>query len=144
MNSYLLAVYFGIIVSSVGIVAILLFHFRHAISDLESRITGIWTNESKTLRILIYCNDSRFQGEIVWARDSYASALGSAIIRDMSLKHFSTGVGKYIDPMTRSQFKLRLNMRNPGKIIFRLFEKHSKGPVKVEEWSQVLHHSNPI
>ena len=130
-------VYFLVIVASVGIIVALFFRFRYALADLESKVTGLWSNETNTMQILIYGMESRFQAVVVWTKDIDDKILGSGIILNMSLKYFSWGEGTYIDPVTKDQFKFKLKLKNTGRLHLQLFEKSSHLPLKVEEWSQV-------
>ena len=130
-------IYFLVIVSSVGIIVALFFRFRYALADLESKITGLWSNESNTMQILIYGMESRFQAVVVWTNDIDDKILGSGIIRDMRLKYFNWGEGTYIDPFTRDQFKFKLKLKSTGRLHLQLFEKSSHLLLKVEEWKSV-------
>ena len=129
--------YFLTMVTATGIIIGLFFRFRYALSDLELKVTGLWTNENNTMRILIYALESHFQGEVVWTKDIDEKILGSGIIRNMSLRYFSLGEGTYIDPFTKNQFKFKLKLKNTGRLYLRLFEKSSHSLLKVEEWKQV-------
>ena len=130
-------IYFLVIVVSVGITVALFFRFRYALADLESKVTGLWSNESNTMQILIYGMESRFQAVVVWTKDIDDKILGSGIIRDMRLNYFSLGEGTYIDPFTRDQFKFKLKLKSKGRLHLQLFEKSSQMPLKVEEWKSV-------
>jgi hypothetical protein len=137
METDSVVVYFVSIVISLGIVIALLFRFRNAVADLESKITGIWSNEENTMRILIYGLESHFQAEVVWTKDIDDSILGSGIIRNMSLKYFSWAEGTYIDPITHDQFNMKLKLKKNGLLHFQLFEKSTHSLMKVEEWKPV-------
>ena len=137
METDSIVIYFLTIVTSAGIIIALFFRFRYALSDLELKITGLWSNENNTMRILIYALESQFQGEVVWTKDIDEKILGSGIIRNMSLRYFSLGEGTYIDPITKNQFKFKLKLKNTGRLYLRLFEKSSHSLLKVEEWKQV-------
>ena len=130
-------IYFLTVVITAGIIIALFFRFRYAVADLESKITGIWSNEENTMRILIYGLESQFQAEVVWTRDIDEKILGSGIIRDMSLKYFSWGEGTYIDPFTKNQFAFKMRLKKAGRLHLQLFEKSTHSLMKVEEWKQV-------
>ena len=137
METDAVVIYFLVIVASAGTMVALFFRFRYAVADLESKITGLWSNENNTMRILIYGLESRFQAEVVWTKDIDDKILGSGIIRDMSLKYFSWGEGTYIDPFTKDQFKFKLKLKNSGRLHLHLFEKSTHLLLKVEEWKSV-------
>ncbi len=137
MGIDVVAVYFIVVVVSVGVGVAIFFRLSYSIADLESKITGIWTNESNTLRILIYSMESRFRAEVVWTRNSEINLLGSDVIRNLSLKYFSAGEGVYIDPFTKHQFNLKLKLRNADCLLFHLIEKSGQGISKVEAWKLV-------
>src|SRR6185436_1189428 len=118
-------IYFLVIVASVATGGALFFRFRYSLADLESKITGLWSNESNTMQILIYGMESRFQAVIVWTKDIDDKILGSGIIRNMRLKYFSWGEGTYIDPITKDQFMFKLKLKNTGRLHLHLFEKSS-------------------
>ena len=137
MQTDSLVIYFLVMVFSVGIIAALFFRFRYAVADLELKITGLWSNENNTMRILIYALESRFQAEVVWTKDIDDRILGSGIIRNMSLRYFSWGEGTYIDPFTKDQYKFKLKLKKTGRLRLLLFEKSNHSLLKVEEWKQV-------
>jgi len=137
MQTDSLVIYFLVMVFSVGIIATLFFRFRYAVADLELKITGLWSNENNTMRILIYALESRFQAEVVWTKDIDDRILGSGIIRNMSLRYFSWGEGTYIDPFTKDQYKFKLKLKKTGRLRLLLFEKSNHSLLKVEEWKQV-------
>ena len=130
-------IYFLTIVLSVGIMVALFFRFRYAVSDLETKVTGLWSNEDNSMGIMIYGLESRFHGEVVWIKDIDDKILGSGIIQNMSLSYFSRGEGTYIDPFTQDQFKLKMKLKKKGHLHLHLFEKSSRSLLKVEEWRQV-------
>ncbi len=132
-----LIIYFLTIVVSVGIMVALFFRFRYAVSDLESKITGLWSNEDNSMRILIYGLESRFQAEVVWTKDIDDKILGSGIIRNMCLKYFSWGEGTYIDPFTKNQFKFKMKLKNTGRLHLHLFDTSGHFVLKTEEWKLV-------
>ena len=130
-----MAVYFFAVMAVVGIVVLLIFWLSNQFTNQEAKITGIWTNENNSLRILIYMVDSNYQAEIVWARGQEDRLLGLDIIRNMSIKCFRWGSGTYIDPFTKDQFSLKIKL-HPGKLQFDLIEK--SGHVgKSESWTQI-------
>ena len=110
---------------------------RATVLEGESKITGLWTNEDNSMRILIHGLESRFQAEVVWTKDIDDKILGSSIIRNMSLKYFSWGEGTYIDPFTKDQFKIKMKLKDTGRLRFHLFEKSGHSLLKTEEWKQV-------
>lgn len=130
-------IYFLVIVASVGIVVALFFRFRYAAVDLESKVSGLWSNETNTIQILIYGMESRFQAVVVWTKDIDDKILGSGIIRNMSLKYFSWGKGTYIDPFTKDEYEFKLKLKNTGRLHLQLYEKSSHLRLKVEEWKSV-------
>jgi uncharacterized protein (DUF2147 family) len=137
MKTDAVLIYFLAAVVTVGVIVALLFRFRYAVSDLESKITGIWANEDNTMRILIYGLESQFQGEVVWTKDIDEKILGSGIIRNLNLRSFKWGEGTYIDPFTKDQFNIRLKLKKAGSLTLQLFEKSGHSLMKVEEWKQV-------
>lgn len=137
METDSIVIYFLTAVFSVGIMVALFFRFRYAVSDLELKIMGIWSNENNTMQILIYGLESQFQAEVVWTKDIDDKILGSGIIRNMSLKYFSWGEGTYIDPFTKDQFEFKLKLKNTGRLHLQLFEKSSHSLLKVEVWKHV-------
>jgi len=130
-----MAIYFFVVVAVVGALVMVVFWLSNQVTEQESKITGIWTNETNSLRILIYLIDSRYQAEIVWVRSQEDRLLGLDIIRNMSIKYFRWGIGTYIDPFTKNQFALKLRV-NTGKLRFDLIEK-SGHVEKSESWTQV-------
>jgi hypothetical protein len=137
MNSYSAAGYFLVAIISTGILVALLVRFRNSTSDLELKITGLWRNENNTIRILIYSIESVLQAEVVWTRDIPTPILGEGVIRNLRLKYFSWGEGTYIDPLSKSQFRMKLKLKNPGQLSLTLWDGSNNVPAKVEEWMQV-------
>ncbi len=140
MNMDAVIIYSSVVFVSLGILLALFFRFRDAVSDLDSKITGIWSNEANTIRILIYSIDSHFQAEVIWTRNIDQEILGSAVIRNLSLKYFSWGEGTYVDPFTKDQFHFKLKLKNEGQLNFYI-EKSGRGYKTVEAWKQV---SQPV
>ena len=134
MNIDVVIIYFTIVIFSVGTGLALFFRLSHSLADMEAQITGSWTNESNTLRILIYSMESKFRAEVIWTRNSEVNLLGSDVIRNMDLRYFGRGEGTYIDPFTKHQFKLTLKVKNTGQLLFHLIERSGQGAKKVEAW----------
>ena len=137
MDTYSTALYFVILIVALGIGLALFFRFYNADSELESRITGIWANESNTMRILIYSMESKFQAEVVWTRNVDESILGSGIIRNLRLNYLSQGEGTYICPFTKNQMNFRLKLKQSGLLHLHLFGKSRLAADKVEAWKLV-------
>ena len=118
----LIVVYFFASILAVGLLVAAFFRFHFGVADMEAKITGIWSNRDDSMRVLIYNINSRVQGEVVWTDNSNDKILGSTIIRDMHLTFFGWSNGTYIDPLTQDQFRLKMKLKNSGKLDLRLME----------------------
>lgn len=139
MNSYSTIFYLiGAFFIAVPLVY-LAFKFRDRASDFESRLTGIWTNESKTLRILIHNIDSVFQGNVIWVDTNYRkeALLGATVIRDLELRVLAQGSsGIYVDPENGMELPFQLWLNGNGTIRLSVLSKiRGKNQViKEEKW----------
>jgi hypothetical protein len=137
-----MVIYFVVVMATVGILVASVFWISNLVTDQESKLTGIWTNDSNTIKILIYLIDTRYQAEVIWAKDQEERLLGADIIRNMSFKYFKWGVGTYIDPFTRNQFTLNLKLKSAGSMEFNLIEKSGLGVEKSESWTHIQDPAN--
>lgn len=134
-----LIVSFAIAVASV----ILAITLRNSRADLEARLTGLWVNESQTIRILIHHIDSVFQGEVVWinsVKSVQQQILGTKMIKDMALKSNIQGsTGIYIDPDSGIELPFKMWFKGKGTIKLAVIHKiNGKDKVlKEERWFQL-------
>jgi hypothetical protein len=132
-----LMIYFLVVIISTGILVALFLRFRYAEANFESKIIGIWTNESNTMRVLIYGINSHYQGDVIWTRNMEEKVLGLGVIRNMIVKYSSFGEGLYVDPLTRHQFKLRLKLKNKEELQIQLYDKFDQHVKKELAWHLV-------
>jgi hypothetical protein len=107
---------------AMGILVFMFLRFHFGVSDLESKITGIWSNKDDSMRILIYNIDSVVQGEVVWTDNNNDKILGTTIIRNMHLTFFGWSKGTYIDPHTREQVGLKLKLKSTEKLCLQFMD----------------------
>lgn len=134
-----LMVTFAIAVASV----ILAIKLRNSRTDLEARLTGLWVNESQTIRILMHHIDSVFQGDVVWINSVNSvqqQILGTKMIKDLALKSIVQGSsGIYIDPTTGVELPFKMWFKGKGSIKLAIIHKiNGKDRIlKEERWFQL-------
>jgi hypothetical protein len=129
-------IYFLVSMVAMGLLVAIFFRFHFGVSDMETKLTGIWSNWDDSMRVLIYNINSQVQGEVVWTENSNDKILGSTVIRDMHLNFFGWSKGVYIDPLTQDQFHLKLKLKNSGNLYIHLLECKDKKYCK-QRWKQV-------
>lgn len=139
METYYPIVY--ITIMFVFVVIIVFLAVRHTkFSNLETKLTGVWTNESRTVRIILHDIDSVFQAEIVWlgANITNSQLLGFKMVRDLMLKNFNL-TGTYVDPSTGLEHPLRLWWLGKNRIKLDIMSQinGSLKLIKEETWVQV-------
>jgi len=123
--------------------ALLAYKLRNSKTTLESRLTGIWVNESQTMRILIHHIDSIFQGEVVWInsiKHNQQHMLGAKMIKELALKTIVQGsTGIYIDPISGEELPFRMWFHGKGRLKLAVINKvNGKNKVvKEEQWFQL-------
>lgn len=134
---YMLAVFFGSV-----LLVVAFYRMRNELTDMESRLTGVWVNEAQTMRIIIHNVDSAFQGEIVWA-DSHLQGkqlLGTTLIRDLVMKKlFQGSTGIYSDPFKRIEMPFQMWWKGRKRIKFSLIDKVNgrNRVIREETWHQI-------
>jgi len=134
MNAVMFFLLIGVV--AIAVVIVLFMRYQYGVADMETKITGIWSNRDDTMRVLIYNLNSRVQGEVVWTDSANEKLLGSTIIRDMHLTFFGWSKGTYIDPQTRDQFQMKLRLKNKGKLDLKLMECKDRADC-VQRWKLV-------
>ena len=128
----------------VGSVLLVIGYYRvhNNLSDMESRLTGVWVNDSHTMRIIIHNVDSVFQGEIVWA-DSHHHVnqlLGATLIKDLVMrKLFQGSTGIYSDPFKGIEMPFQMWWKGRKSIKFSLIDKVNgrNRVIREEVWHQI-------
>ncbi|MEP2668252.1 MAG: hypothetical protein ABJH04_04620 [Cyclobacteriaceae bacterium] len=116
---------------------------RNSKSTLESHLTGVWVNESQTMRILLHQIDSIFQGEVVWInsiKNNHQHMLGTKMIKELELNKIVQGsTGIYIDPQSGEELPFRLWLHGRGKLKLAVINKVNgkNRVVKEERWFQL-------
>lgn len=122
---------------------LLAFRLRNSKTALESRLTGIWVNESQTMRILLHHIDSIFQGDVVWIKSiehNHQHMLGTKMIKELALKTVAQGsTGIYIDPKSGEELPFRLWFQGKGRLKLAVINKvdGKNMVVKEERWFQL-------
>ena len=117
-------------------IALIVLHFSGSREILASKISGIWTNPDRSIRIVIYDVNSVFQAEIIWARQGLEKLMGRSIVKDLRLQSFNSGVGVYECPFTQRKLTLHLKMQKSG--VMKLQFRNSQNSLShTEQWSQV-------
>lgn len=122
--------------------ATIAYRLKNLMSDFENNLTGIWVNESQTIRILLHHIDSVFQGEVVWVNSVNQNnrMLGARMIKDLALRRLVQGSsGIYIDPDSGVELPFRLWFQGKGRLKFAVIDKIEGKDmvVKEEKWFQL-------
>lgn len=101
-----------------------------------TRISGIWTNADRSLRIVIYDVDSVFKADIVWVKAGLDTLLGKSLIKNLKLDSRYMGVGTYLCPFTHRVLSVRLKLIDSEKM--KLFINDEQNSLNLtEDWIQV-------
>jgi len=137
MEAFYPALYMIVTFAITIISVIVAYKLRNGTADLESRLTGVWVNETQTTRIVLHHIDSIFQGEVVWVNSVRPTnqILGSKIIKDLQLKRLVQGsAGIYIDPVSGTEMPFQMWFHGKGRLKFALIDKvNGKDKVVREE-----------
>ncbi len=122
---------------------LLVFKLRNSKAKLESRLTGIWVNETQSKRILLHHIDSVFHGDIIWINSIQGNQqhmLGTRMIKGLALKTIAQGsTGIYIDPNNGEELPFRIWFKGNGRLKMALITKVNgrEKVVKEERWYQL-------
>jgi len=109
-----------------GLVMWLIVRRANRVFDMGIKLAGIWTNESKSLRVILHQIDSAFQAEIIWVENQLDSVrfLGFRLIKDMIPVRYGFQVtGIYTDPFTGFDYPMQLLWSGKGKLKLALLHK---------------------
>ncbi len=143
METYypLFYIFFSVAIAVFSIVAV--FKLRNSKSEMEASLTGIWVNDSQTMRILMHHFDSIFQGDVIWVnsdKPNQPNILGAKLIKDLELKQlFQGSAGIYVDLESGLELPFRLWFNGKGRLKFDIIERvdGKDKVVKVEKWFRI-------
>ena len=118
-----------------GLAAVAFLINRRHSPVVESKLAGLWMNQERTMRILIYTMGSFITGELVWSSYPNAARPGSNVFRDLRVDSHGNVRGMFIDPLTREQMPLELKVRNTGLSLHLMSEKDRQD--RTETWFPV-------
>lgn len=143
METYYPILYLIVTFAIAVVSALLAYQLRNSKASLESRLTGIWVNESQTMRILLHHIDSIFQGDVVWINSiqhNHQHLLGTKMIKELALKTIAQGsTGIYVDPKSGEELPFRLWIHGKGRLKLAVMNKVD-GKIRVvkeERWFQL-------
>jgi len=103
------------------------------------KLSGIWTNQSDTLQIMIHEQDTFLLGHIVSAQVSQNHdqlVVGKMVFDNVKLKSaWKWSEGKYMDPFSRKQFDFKIKLKD-SKTLFVCFLENNQ-IVKSEQWKLI-------
>ncbi|MEQ8302598.1 MAG: hypothetical protein RIB47_04340 [Cyclobacteriaceae bacterium] len=140
MEAYKEVIY--LVSALVGVVSVsfLVYKFRQRLGNMEARLAGIWTNESKSLRVLFHEIDSVFQGKVIWV-DTHLSdqgLLGLTIVKDLVLKSFMQGSnGVYTDPFNGEEMFFQLWLKGTKSLKLSVISREDGRVLKEENWLKI-------
>ncbi|MEQ8362704.1 MAG: hypothetical protein RIF39_03495 [Cyclobacteriaceae bacterium] len=143
METYYPILYLIVSFAIAVVSSLLAYKLINSKTTLESRLTGIWVNESQTMRILLHHIDSIFQGEVVWInsiKTNQQHMLGAKMIKQLVLKTVVQGsTGIYIDPKTGQELPFRMWFHGKGRVKLAVIGKvdGKDKVVKEERWFQL-------
>lgn len=143
METYYPILYLIVTFAIAVVSALLAYQLRNSKASLESRLTGIWVNESQTMRILLHHIDSIFQGDVIWINSiqhNHQHLLGTKMIKELALKTIAQGsTGIYVDPKSGEELPFRLWIHGKGRLKLAVMNKVD-GKIRVvkeERWFQL-------
>jgi len=122
---------------------LIVFKWGHSRVKMESRLTGVWVNESQTMRILLHHINSVFQGDVVWinsVKSNHQHLLGSRMIKDLALKRIAQGsYGTYVDLKNGKEMPFRVWFQGKGRLKIVVMKKANgrEMVLKEEQWYQL-------
>ena len=125
----------GIILTSVLLYLGLPFSSSH----LGWQLSGVWSNQSDTLQIMMHEDNANVHGHVVSAQFKAGNdkiVIGKMVVNSVKLRaiwYWSTG--KYIDPYTMEEFDLRVKLKDARTLKVCFLEKDNI--VKKEEWKLI-------
>ena len=127
---------------AVGIIsAIVLFYLGvpFTSSYLGWQLSGVWSNQSDTLQIMMHEDNANVHGHVVSAQFKAGHdkiVIGKMVVNSVKLRaiwYWSTG--KYIDPYTMEEFDLRVKLKDARTLKVCFLEKENI--VRKEEWKLI-------
>jgi len=140
MEAYKEVIYLVSALIGVVSVSLLIYKFRQRLVNMEAKLVGIWTNESKSLRILFHEIDSVFQGKVIWvdANHSDKGLLGFTIVRDLVLRNFFQGSsGVYTDPFNREEMLFQLWFKGSSSLKLAVISSLDGRVLREENWRKI-------
>lgn len=128
--------YLIMILIGLGIVYFFVTWFKSSVEEVEARLTGVWQNTDRNIRVLVYEMDSFFRGEIVWTSPEHEKKLGTKIFHSIKLNKFRPGSGVYTCPFRNQVFHFQLRLLKNETMSLHLHTPEGK-PVMQEHWTLV-------
>lgn len=105
-------------------------------SHVGWKLSGVWSNQSDTLQIMIHAHKNSLNGHVVSADikgDNNKIVVGKMVVCQVKLKSiWNWSQGKYIDPYTMEEFDVKIKLKRNNKLSVCFLE--NKNLVKKEEW----------
>lgn len=105
-------------------------------SHVGWKLSGVWSNQSDTLQIMIHANKNSLNGHVVSADikgDNNKIVIGKMVVSQVKLKPiWNWSRGKYIDPYTMEEFDVKIKLKRSNRLSVCYLE--NKNLVKKEEW----------
>lgn len=105
-------------------------------SHVGWKLSGVWSNQSDTLQIMIHANKNSLDGHVVSADikgDNNKIVIGKMVVSQVKLKPiWNWSRGKYIDPYTMEEFDVKIKLKRSNRLSVCYLE--NKNLVKKEEW----------
>jgi len=119
-----------------GSVAAVLLWIKNLFEDVNAKVTGVWVSGDNTFKVLIYNIGSVMQADVVWTDADNKRILGKSILRNVKLKFFLFGKGKYTCPFTHREYSFR--MRRLSKESLQLYVTDKAGMlISNDTWNLV-------
>lgn len=121
------------------LILLLIFGLSGTEGGLRHQISGIWTNQSDTLQIMIMEDGKGLHGHVVSAqvqKDNKAPVVGKMVMdkmKRMPIREWS--IGKYIDPYTTRVCDIKIKPKDGTTLDVCFVEEDHV--VKQEEWKLV-------
>ena len=143
METYYPILYLLVSFAIAMVSTLIVFKWGHSRVKMESRLTGVWVNESQTMRILLHHINSVFQGDVVWinsVKSNHQHLLGSRMIKDLVLKRIAQGSnGTYVDLQNGKEMPFRVWFQGKGRLKIVVMKKANGRDMvlKEEQWYQL-------
>lgn len=121
-----------------SIVLLVIFGLPVTPNYLGWKLSGVWSNQSETLQIMIHEQDACLNGHVVSAEvdNNNKIIIGKMVVNKVKLRSiWNWSTGKYIDPYTMEEFDFMIKLKGSNRL--KVYYMENENLVKKEEWKLI-------